>query len=272
MSWPYQFPPSEEDDKNEELADQQYIPTNTQGVSQQYAQYSAQYQAPLLNQQQMYNDRAQFVQQMQQYRQQQYYPSQLPQQMQWAQQPTVPSNYVYPQQGVSQYPQYSQTMQFAQLPAVAGPSGTQPSYLSPQQPIRPRAVRSLSLASSQGDDESDTSRGVSPNASEMLRWGRRNNDGTWSCAWQGCTSRSRFNRGCDLRKHYKRHEKHLFCRVEGCPQGTEGGFSSKKDRDRHEASHNPQIPCSERCGKLFSREDNMVCRVVPVRRVAETDR
>ena len=97
----------------------------------------------------------------------------------------------------------------------------------------------------------------------------------WRCAYPGCTSRATFTRGCDLRKHYNRHSKHLFCRIDGCPQsqtaaatrstdGTlTGGFSSKKDRARHEAKHNPGIKCEwkglngEECGRIFSRMDNM---------------
>lgn len=94
----------------------------------------------------------------------------------------------------------------------------------------------------------------------------------WRCAYPGCTSRAIFTRGCDLRKHFNRHSKHLFCRVEGCPQSeaeattnraTSGGFSSKKDRARHEAKHNPGIRCEwrgpagEECGRIFSRMDNM---------------
>lgn len=99
----------------------------------------------------------------------------------------------------------------------------------------------------------------------------------WRCAYPGCTSRATFTRGCDLRKHYNRHSKHLFCRVEGCPQSEaaaagrakstdqplSGGFSSKKDRARHEAKHNPGIKCEwrglegEECGRVFSRMDNM---------------
>lgn len=99
----------------------------------------------------------------------------------------------------------------------------------------------------------------------------------WRCAYPGCTSRATFTRGCDLRKHYNRHSKHLFCRVEGCPQSEAaaagrakssdqpltGGFSSKKDRARHEAKHNPGIKCEwrgpegEECGRVFSRMDNM---------------
>ncbi|KAL4967937.1 putative C2H2 transcription factor [Aspergillus stella-maris] len=88
--------------------------------------------------------------------------------------------------------------------------------------------------------------------------------GTWQCAYPSCTSPSLFRRGCDLRKHYNRHRKHLFCRHDGCPQANPNvpgaGFSSKKDRDRHEAKHNPGIRCewhSQGCGRVFSRVDNM---------------
>ncbi|KAK5420304.1 hypothetical protein LTR06_001776 [Exophiala xenobiotica] len=99
----------------------------------------------------------------------------------------------------------------------------------------------------------------------------------WRCAYPGCTSRATFTRGCDLRKHYNRHSKHLFCRVDGCPQSEgaaasraksadqplAGGFSSKKDRARHEAKHSPSIKCEwrspdgEECPRVFSRMDNM---------------
>ena len=151
-------------------------------------------------------------------------------------------------------------------------------------------------------------------------------NGPWRCAFPNCNSRALFTRGCDLRKHYNRHSKHLFCRVEGCPQsepfamaagadpksnqsirgvGTSVGnrfipygqthsvgFSSKKDRARHEAKHNPSIRCEwsadtdeygkprdplpgesrqvirgeslgeagnrrDACGRVFSRMDNM---------------
>ncbi|KAL4866839.1 hypothetical protein BDV12DRAFT_210292 [Aspergillus spectabilis] len=88
--------------------------------------------------------------------------------------------------------------------------------------------------------------------------------GAWHCAYPSCTSPALFRRGCDLRKHYNRHRKHLFCRVEGCPQSSPetpgAGFSSKKDRDRHEAKHNPGIACEwagEGCERVFSRVDNM---------------
>jgi hypothetical protein len=97
---------------------------------------------------------------------------------------------------------------------------------------------------------------------------------TWRCAYLGCTSRALFTRGCDLRKHFNRHSKPFFCRVEGCPRSEArafadsgnsggGGFSSKKDRTRHEARHNPGIRCEwrgsegEECGRVFSRMDNM---------------
>lgn len=122
-----------------------------------------------------------------------------------------------------------------------------------------RAASVASHASSSVSYNTDNSRSASPNALEMARWGTRNRDGTWTCSYRGCTSRATFSRGCDLRKHYKRHTKSLFCRYDGCPQATSGGFSSKKDRLRHEQKHNPQVRCEfEECGRLFSRVDNMV--------------
>ena len=78
---------------------------------------------------------------------------------------------------------------------------------------------------------SDVSRSTSPNPSDLGNFGMLLADGrSWRCAFPGCTSQATFTRGCDLRKHYKRHTKSLFCRHEDCPQATEGGFSSNKDR------------------------------------------
>ncbi len=130
---------------------------------------------------------------------------------------------------------------------------------------------------------------------------------TWRCAYPNCSSRALFTRGCDLRKHYNRHSKHLFCRIKGCPQsgprvaegansiasgasnvrlngvsgfgavGMGGGFSSKKDRARHEAKHNPRILCEwvgeggERCGRRFSRVDNMKDHVRRIHRKGQAD-
>lgn len=145
-------------------------------------------------------------------------------------------------------------------PSIAAPS---PNFLTPDPVVRPRIPRNDSRISNRSPtlDQASTevSRSVSPSARAIADYGYKNSDGTWSCAWPGCTSRSRFTRACDLRKHYKRHSKTLFCRQHGCPQSTEGGFSSKKDRARHEAKHNPMITCEwDGCGRLFSRVDNMV--------------
>lgn len=109
-----------------------------------------------------------------------------------------------------------------------------------------------------GDSSSHVSRASSPgNPADLQNFGYSLGDGTsWKCAYPGCSSQATFTRGCDLRKHYRRHSKTFFCRVERCT--AEGGFSSRKDRDRHEASHRPDIPCEWRgCSKMFSRVDNM---------------
>lgn len=93
---------------------------------------------------------------------------------------------------------------------------------------------------------------------DLLNYGVPTEDGSWRCTFPACNSKTTFQRGCDLRKHYKRHSRHLFCRHSGCPKSLSGGFSSKKDRARHEARHNPTITCEwEGCTRLFSRMDNM---------------
>lgn len=164
----------------------------------------------------------------------------------------VPNNVIYNNYTAAAYP--------TPRPSVTAPI---PSYLSPGSQPQPTLSRHNSARSnvvpSVDRTVSEVSRSVSPNPNAIADYGYKNPDGSWSCAWPGCTSRSRFTRACDLRKHYKRHSKTLFCRQEGCPQATEGGFSSKKDRARHEAKHNPMITCEwDNCGRLFSRVDNMV--------------
>ncbi|KZL81491.1 c2h2 type zinc finger protein [Colletotrichum incanum] len=86
------------------------------------------------------------------------------------------------------------------------------------------------------------------------------------CPFPGCASKLLFTRQCDLTKHYKQHFRRFFCRAEGCSMsasmssnakqaGLAAGFSTNKDRLRHEKMHNPSVVC-EQCGRLFSREDN----------------
>lgn len=99
----------------------------------------------------------------------------------------------------------------------------------------------------------------SPGHADLKLYGFMNPEGTWSCGFPGCTSRAVFTRGCDLRKHHKRHTKSFFCRYPGCTQASGGGFSSKKDLARHEAKHNPGVQCEwTGCDRIFSRVDNMV--------------
>jgi hypothetical protein len=137
-------------------------------------------------------------------------------------------------------------------------------------PSRSHSASSMtsSLASSFGgldlptdimNERAQLSRSLSPSSPDLRSYGFPNKNGTWSCAYPGCTSRAVFTRGCDLRKHHKRHTKSFFCRHEGCPQSTGGGFSSKKDLARHEAKHNPGVLCDwDGCDRVFSRVDNMV--------------
>lgn len=134
------------------------------------------------------------------------------------------------------------------------------SFLSPS-PDSCSAMSTSPAPTVLSDFESSSSRQPSSppfNPADLSRYGIPAGDGVWRCAHPGCTSQALFRRGCDLRKHFNRHRKHLFCRHEGCPQSKQGGFSSKKDRARHEAKHNPGIVCEwDGCGRVFSRVDNM---------------
>lgn len=124
------------------------------------------------------------------------------------------------------------------------------------------AGASTAGAGSPEASESGFSRSSSPGSTDMSLYGYLNQQGTWSCAYPGCTSRAVFTRGCDLRKHHKRHTKSFFCRYPGCSQASGGGFSSKKDLARHEAKHNPGVVCEwEGCDRVFSRVDNMVSTI-----------
>lgn len=163
------------------------------------------------------------------------------------------------------------------MPAPVFDFNTHPQqiYLTPSishSRSRENSIHSYSRSTSPASNLSS-----SPSAASLRAYGtlvvsnsHQNATQTWRCAYPGCTSRALFTRGCDLRKHYNRHSKHLFCRVDGCPQAepkdgssASVGFSSKKDRARHEAKHNPGIPCEwrdsdgEGCGRVFSRVDNM---------------
>ena len=234
---------------------------------QSYVPFTTSPFSPGLQQTQFYGQPQQFYQHPQQFHQQWDYTT-VPMQPQAWVTPTLPSNTTFQEQrqSMAPFPAYSEptTAAFSSPEMTpAGPSRTSTGYLSPGEAGGSRVSRTSSFASNASSgrsySHSDVSRSGSPSASEMARWGRRTESGTWRCAYPGCTSRSTFNRGCDLRKHYKRHTKSLFCRHDGCPQATDGGFSSKKDRARHEAKHDPQIVCEwEDCNRLFSRMDNMV--------------
>lgn len=285
-----QTTPSEEDDFEFDQPVQTRPQSNVQSRSP-YQQFTAQSVSPPIPQVQTFNNPQQLYQYPQQFLPQQQYQQQPQQQhysgLQPATQyqsqytyqttpvstfvtPTVPSNYPYQTQTVTPFPPYSEPVTRTPRMASAGPSATSAGHLSPDEAGRTRPSRATSYASSRGSggrsySHSDVStRSTSPSIGEMQRWGHQNNDGTWSCRVPGCSSKSTFSRGCDLRKHYKRHTKSLFCRIAGCPQATEGGFSSKKDRARHEAKHNPNVVCEwEGCDRLFSRMDNMVCLCPP---------
>lgn len=159
-------------------------------------------------------------------------------------------------------------------PASLYPHGTPcPASSSRLSPLpQDHYTTAASTASMTDDDGHDTptSQTSQPSPRDLTEYGIPNADGSWRCAYPGCTSQTTFRRGCDLRKHFNRHRKHLFCRYPGCAQSSSGGFSSKKDRDRHEAKHNPDVPCEwPNCGRMFSRVDNMKDHVRRVHRRRE---
>lgn len=167
----------------------------------------------------------------------------------------------------SQYPSWP-TSSWGSLGPNDYAAGQYPSsaYSTPVVPSSPYATGSQYNSNAPWPalhpDDIDTtadSRSVSPNPADLHNFGYLLQDGrSWRCAYPNCTSQARFTRGCDLRKHYRRHSKELFCSYEDCPQSREGGFSSKKDLARHESKHNPRIHCSQKgCIRVFSRLDNM---------------
>ncbi|OJD38110.1 c2h2 type zinc finger domain protein [Diplodia corticola] len=169
-----------------------------------------------------------------------------------------------PSLAVPSLPPYATpTMAYAQPPQAMTPESTLPSSYT----LVPRGSRSPSASTgafspqpSVDGSVAEYSRSISPsaNSADLRAYGYLNKNGTWTCAYPGCTSKAVFTRGCDLRKHHKRHTKSFFCRHEGCPQATGGGFSSKKDLARHEAKHNPGVVCEwDGCERIFSRVDNM---------------
>ncbi|KAL8722394.1 MAG: hypothetical protein Q9225_001125 [Loekoesia sp. 1 TL-2023] len=173
------------------------------------------------------------------------------------------------------HPAYQGQQGVPVVPSQRWPPGYSPGPSNPQMresslpaaqpsPYATEAYSTSSWSSLHPDDADETSsqrsRASSPgNPSDLQNFGHPLSDGvSWKCAYPGCSSQSVFTRGCDLRKHYRRHAKTLFCRYEGCSAATEGGFSSRKDRDRHEAKHRPDIPCEwQGCERVFSRVDNM---------------
>lgn len=78
-------------------------------------------------------------------------------------------------------------------------------------------------------------------------------DGSWQCKYPECHSNKVYNRACDLRKHYKTHIRKFFCEEDSCRYAIIG-FSSKKDCDRHQQSHDPKFRCPLiSCDRTFGR-------------------
>ena len=66
------------------------------------------------------------------------------------------------------------------------------------------------------------------------------------------------SRRCSVSTNPQERKKLYFCRNKGCSRASRGGFNSRSVRDRHQATHDPKIPCAwEGCTRLFSRTDSM---------------
>ncbi|KAJ5827114.1 hypothetical protein N7447_003877 [Penicillium robsamsonii] len=79
--------------------------------------------------------------------------------------------------------------------------------------------------------------------SDIYEIGYQDTSGDWRCNYFGCLSNQIFLRACDLRKHYRSHQKTFFCKEQDC-EWSKIGFSSRKDCQRHMRSHRPMIKCS----------------------------
>ncbi|QQK46890.1 putative C2H2 type zinc finger domain-containing protein [Penicillium digitatum] len=114
-----------------------------------------------------------------------------------------------------------------------------------------------SLSSSTHQSQADSKPWTPPDIFEI---GYQDENGDWRCNYSGCLSRQVFLRACDLRKHYRSHQKTYFCKERDCAW-SKIGFSSSKDCQRHMRSHRPMIKCSAAeslgCTRVFSRVDNM---------------
>ncbi|KAK5130822.1 hypothetical protein LTR08_001656 [Meristemomyces frigidus] len=265
----YQNPPFDASTEDEQLRlGQDQSPLATQAWYS-YAPFAASEQDPLYfaHPQQLYQPTPQSLQ-----------PYSFPadHQAAWAAFPAAASDYQPPPQTpIPHHPYRTLMVDHRRSLPVSSLASAPTGFLSPEEAQRTRPSRATSLTSNTSSAHSvahsDILRSTSPHGSkvaEMTRWGNQNPDTTWSCAHPTCASKSTFTRACDIRKHFTRHTKTLFCRCEGCPQAVAGaGYSSKKDRARHEAKHNPDVVCEWcGCGRLFSRVDNMKDHVRRVHR------
>jgi hypothetical protein len=106
---------------------------------------------------------------------------------------------------------------------------------------------------SETTSESSTSTLRSWVPEDVNEMGYLDEHGNWRCRHSGCLSDKFFMRACDLRKHFRSHQKMYFCDEMACPS-TGIGFSSLKDYQRHMRSHKPVIPCLDAgCKRLFGR-------------------
>lgn len=88
---------------------------------------------------------------------------------------------------------------------------------------------------------------------DVFEIGYQDENGDWRCKYSGCLSKKAFLRACDLRKHYRLHQRTYFCSYPDCSRSLVG-FSTSKDCRRHMRSHRPTIECpAPGCARMFSR-------------------
>jgi hypothetical protein len=142
------------------------------------------------------------------------------------------------------------------IPDTSIPEHQEPQLPSSQFPQPTSLGGSPDLAADE-DASTNTSKSQNPTQwvpEDINQIGYQDEDRNWRCKYSGCISNQVFIRACDLRKHFRAHQKLFFCDHFDCPQ-FEMGFSSSKYLQRHRNSHSPQIQCEELgCDRVFSRK------------------
>jgi hypothetical protein len=153
----------------------------------------------------------------------------------------------------SEFPGYDEA---SYIPDTSIPEHQEPQWPSSQF-LQPTSLGGSPDLAADEDASTNTSKSQNPTQwvpEDINQIGYQDEDRNWRCKYSGCISNQVFIRACDLRKHFRAHQKLFFCDHFDCPQ-FEMGFSSSKYLQRHRNSHSPQIQCEELgCDRVFSRK------------------